>query len=153
MTPVGKDLDTFWSSLVGGVSGIGPITCFDVAAYKCRIAGEVRDFNPVQYFKTPKDVNRTDRFTQLAVGAANVACALVGGLPAGGGASQTSVADAAGARSQMAQWVNAAAVLTTLLFLPLLDFGGGLPPRTLPNTERQNTLRLVGRRSRHHARC
>ena len=53
----------------------------------------------------------------LAVGAASVACALVGGMPAGGGASQTSVADAAGARSQMAQWVNAAAVLTTLLFL------------------------------------
>jgi high affinity sulfate transporter 1 len=53
----------------------------------------------------------------LAVGAANVASAFVGGLPAGGGASQTAVADAAGARSQMAQWVNAAAVLITLLLL------------------------------------
>ena len=53
----------------------------------------------------------------LAVGAANVASALVGGLPAGGGASQTAVADKAGARSQMAQWINAAAVLVTLLFL------------------------------------
>jgi sulfate permease, SulP family len=53
----------------------------------------------------------------LAVGAANVASALVGGLPAGGGASQTAVADKAGARSQMAQWVNAAVVLVSVLFL------------------------------------
>ncbi len=53
----------------------------------------------------------------LAVGAANVASALVGGLPAGGGASQTAVADGAGARSQMTQWVNALVVLLTLLFL------------------------------------
>jgi sulfate permease, SulP family len=50
------------------------------------------------------------------VGTANVASALVGGLPAGG-ASQTAVADKAGARSQMAQWVNAAVVLVSLLFL------------------------------------
>jgi sulfate permease, SulP family len=56
----------------------------------------------------------------LAVGAANVASAFVGGMPAGGGASQTAVADAAGVRSQMAQWVNAAAVLITLLFLSRL---------------------------------
>jgi len=53
----------------------------------------------------------------LAVGAANIASALVGGMPSGGGTSQTAVADKAGARSQMAQWVNAAAVLATLLFL------------------------------------
>jgi len=53
----------------------------------------------------------------LAVGAANLAAALVGGMPAGGGTSQTAVADEAGARSQMAQWVNAGAALTTLLLL------------------------------------
>ena len=53
----------------------------------------------------------------LALGAANVASAMVGGLPAGGGASQTAVADGAGARSQMAQWVNAAVVLLCLLLL------------------------------------
>ena len=53
----------------------------------------------------------------LAVGVANVATALVGGMPSGGGTSQTAVSDKAGARSQMAQWVNAAAVLATLLFL------------------------------------
>jgi MFS superfamily sulfate permease-like transporter len=53
----------------------------------------------------------------LAIGAANVASALAGGLPAGGGTSQTAVADKAGAKSQMAQWVDAAAVLVTLLLL------------------------------------
>jgi sulfate permease, SulP family len=56
----------------------------------------------------------------LAVGAANVASALAGGLPAGGGASQTAVADKAGVRSQMAQWINAAAVLLTVLLLSRL---------------------------------
>jgi len=53
----------------------------------------------------------------LALGAANVAASLAGGMPSGGGASQTAIANAAGARSQMAQWVNAGAVLATLLFL------------------------------------
>ena len=53
----------------------------------------------------------------IAVGAANVAASFLGGMPAGGGTSQTAVADKAGARSQMAQWVNAAMVLVSLLFL------------------------------------
>jgi 3-oxoacyl-[acyl-carrier-protein] synthase II len=77
-TPVGNDLPTFWKNLTNGVSGVGPITHFDVSAYKCRIAGEVRDFNAVVHFKTPKDVNRTDRFTQLAVAAAKSAMADAG---------------------------------------------------------------------------
>ena len=53
----------------------------------------------------------------VAVGLANAASAFAGGMPAGGGTSQTAVVSAAGARSQMAQWVNAAAVLVSLLFL------------------------------------
>jgi sulfate permease, SulP family len=53
----------------------------------------------------------------LAVGAANLAASVVGGLPAGGGTSQTAVAAGAGARSQLAQWVNAGVVLIVLLFL------------------------------------
>jgi MFS superfamily sulfate permease-like transporter len=56
----------------------------------------------------------------LALGAANVASAFVGGLPSGGGASQTAIADKSGVRSQMAQWINAAAVLLTLLLLSRL---------------------------------
>jgi high affinity sulfate transporter 1 len=61
----------------------------------------------------PIDANRE----LFAVGIANVAAAVAGGMPAGGGTSQTAVADKAGARSPMAQWVNAAAVLLTLLLL------------------------------------
>jgi len=78
VTPVGSDLVTFWNNLTHGVSGIGPITHFDVTEFKCRIAGEVRGFVPVEHFKTPKDVNRTDRFTHLAVAAAKSAMADAG---------------------------------------------------------------------------
>jgi 3-oxoacyl-[acyl-carrier-protein] synthase II len=75
VTPVGNDLQSFWQNLTGGVSGIGLITHFDVSAYDCKIAGEVRDFEAVKHFKTPKDVRRTDRFTHLAVAAAKSAMA------------------------------------------------------------------------------
>jgi high affinity sulfate transporter 1 len=61
----------------------------------------------------PIDANRE----LLAIGAANLAAAMVGGMPAGGGTSQTAVADQAGARSQMTQWVSAAIALATLLLL------------------------------------
>jgi 3-oxoacyl-[acyl-carrier-protein] synthase II len=73
VTPLGNDIATFWDNLTHGRSGIGPITSFDASVYDCRIAGEVRDFDAVKYFKTPKDVRRTDRFTHLAVGAAKLA--------------------------------------------------------------------------------
>ena len=70
VTPVGKDLDTFWRNLRNGVSGIGRIQAFDTSAFDCQIAGEVRDFDPKNYFKNPKDVRRTDRYTHLAMAAA-----------------------------------------------------------------------------------
>jgi high affinity sulfate transporter 1 len=73
----------------------------------------------------PVDANRE----LLALGAANVAVAFVGGLPAGGGTSPTAVNDQAGARSQMSQWVAAAATLATLLFLA--DVIGLLPKAAL----------------------
>ncbi len=78
VTPVGNDIATFWSNLTNGVSGIGPITHFDVTQYRCRIAGEVKDFKAIEHFKTPKDINRTDRFTHLAVAAAKAAMADAG---------------------------------------------------------------------------
>jgi len=56
VTPVGNDVNTFWNNLIAGVSGIGPITQFDATAFDCRIAGEVRGFEAVKAFKTPKDV-------------------------------------------------------------------------------------------------
>jgi len=72
VTPVGNDLETFWAALKEGKSGIGRITAFDIAQYDCQIAGEVRNFDPKPFFKNPKDVRRTDRFVQLAMGAAKM---------------------------------------------------------------------------------
>jgi 3-oxoacyl-[acyl-carrier-protein] synthase II len=73
ITPVGNDLPTFWKSLTNGVSGIRAIQHFDVSQYECRIGGEVRDFDPKNFFKNPKDVRRTDRFAQMAMAAAKMA--------------------------------------------------------------------------------
>ena len=72
VTPIGKDLDSFWESLKAGRSGISRITAFDTEKFDCKIAGEVRDFQPAPFYKTPKDVKRTDRYTQFAVAAAKM---------------------------------------------------------------------------------
>src|SRR3954467_10714679 len=75
VTPVGNSLETFWSNLKNGVSGIRTIDAFDTAGYDCKIGGQVSDFDPKQFFKNPKDVRRTDRFTHLAMAAAKMALA------------------------------------------------------------------------------
>src|SRR5881398_1957334 len=75
VTPVGNDVERFWSNLKNGVSGIRAIDAFDTTAYDCKIGGQVRDFDPKPFFKNPKDVRRTDRFTQLAMAAAKMAVA------------------------------------------------------------------------------
>jgi len=73
ITPLGNDVETFWSNLKNGVSGIQIIDAFDTTGYDCKIGGQVRDFDPKPFFKNPKDVRRTDRFTQLAMAAAKKA--------------------------------------------------------------------------------
>src|SRR5216117_4224388 len=73
VTPVGNDVERFWSNLKNGVSGIRAIDAFDTTAYDCKIGGQVRDFDPEPFFKNPKDGRRTDRFTQLAMAAATMA--------------------------------------------------------------------------------
>jgi len=73
VTPLGSHIETFWSNLMNGVSGIHTIDTFDTAVYDCKIGGQVRDFDPKPFFKNPKDVRRTDRFTQLAMAAAKIA--------------------------------------------------------------------------------
>jgi 3-oxoacyl-[acyl-carrier-protein] synthase II len=73
ITPIGNELETFWRNLQDGVSGIDCITHFDTSAYDCRIAGEVRNFEPKNFFNNPKDVRRTDRYTHLAMAAAKMA--------------------------------------------------------------------------------
>jgi len=72
VTPVGNDLETFWKSLVEGKSGIGRIQAFDISNYDCQIAGEIKNFEPKNFFKNAKDVRRTDRFVQLAMAASKM---------------------------------------------------------------------------------
>src|ERR1700730_723813 len=72
VTPVGNELETFWRNLVEGKSGIGRIQAFDTANYDCKIGGEVRDFDPKNFFKNAKDVRRTDRFARLAMAASKM---------------------------------------------------------------------------------
>jgi high affinity sulfate transporter 1 len=80
-------------------------------------------------FRGPEDPPLDANRELVAVGAAGVASSFVGGMPAGGGTSQTAVTDKAGAKSQAAQIVGAAAVLATLLLLSRVI--GGLPKAAL----------------------
>lgn len=72
ISPVGIGKDAFWKSLVEGKSGIKKITRFDVAQYPCQVAGEVNDFDPLDYMSR-KEADRMDRSTQFAVAAAKLA--------------------------------------------------------------------------------
>ena len=72
ITPIGNDLEAYWQGLLAGKSGIGPITLFDASKHKCRIAGEVKGFDPLEYLDA-KDAKRTDRFAQFAISASKQA--------------------------------------------------------------------------------
>jgi 3-oxoacyl-[acyl-carrier-protein] synthase II len=76
-TPVGVGREKSWSELVRGQSGIRPFTLFDPARLKTRFGGEVPDFDPTTSLDKPS-VRRTDRYTQLAVVAADEAVADAG---------------------------------------------------------------------------
>ncbi len=70
VTPLGHDLETFWNNLISGQCGIDRITAFDAAAFDTQIAGEVRNFDPAPAFPSPKEIRRTDRYSQFGVYAA-----------------------------------------------------------------------------------
>ena len=72
LTPLGLDRESSWQALLAGKSGIGPISGFDASDYSCRIAGEVRGFDPLNVMEK-KDVRRTDPFTHFAVAATSEA--------------------------------------------------------------------------------
>jgi 3-oxoacyl-[acyl-carrier-protein] synthase II len=74
ITPVGNTLEDYWDSLMAGRSGIGPITRFDASEHNCRIAGEVKGFDPEDFINR-KDAKRMDRFAQFAVAASKQAIA------------------------------------------------------------------------------
>ncbi len=68
-SPVGSDKSTFWNNIINGKSGISAVESFDVSQYPCRIAGEIKNFDPSVYMEK-KEAKRVDRFTQLGVAAA-----------------------------------------------------------------------------------
>lgn len=75
LAPNGIGLAPFWESLVAGRSGIGTITRFDATAFKSRIAGEVTDFEPLDYIDVKYKPRRMARHTQFAFAAMKMALA------------------------------------------------------------------------------
>ena len=72
VTPLGNTALKTWTALVAGASGIRRITKFDTSAFPCRIAGELKGFDPLA-FMTAKEALRTDPFIQYALAAAMMA--------------------------------------------------------------------------------
>src|SRR5256885_15970936 len=72
VTPIGSDLETVWSNLVEGVSGVGPITHFDCSDYSTRIAAEVKGFEPERYMDK-KTARHLGRYCQFALAASKLA--------------------------------------------------------------------------------
>jgi 3-oxoacyl-[acyl-carrier-protein] synthase II len=70
VTPLGQQLDVFWNNLISGQCGIDRISSFDPSALDTQIAGEVIKFDPAPAFPSPKEVRRTDRYSQFGVYAA-----------------------------------------------------------------------------------
>ncbi len=90
LSPVGLDTPSTWRSLLAGTSGVGMIENFDPGEIPCRIAAEIRDFDPTQ-FMDRKLARRIDRFVQFAIVAANEAIADSGIEIAGSAAERVGV--------------------------------------------------------------
>ncbi|MEQ1801560.1 MAG: beta-ketoacyl-ACP synthase II [Gammaproteobacteria bacterium] len=82
ISPVGNDLETAWKQVVGGHSGIGPITDFDVSQFSTRFAGSIRDFDASQYVPA-KELKKMDPFMHFGIAAASQAITHAG-LPDSG---------------------------------------------------------------------
>jgi 3-oxoacyl-[acyl-carrier-protein] synthase II len=74
VTPLGNDVPAYWSGLVAGRSGVGPISAYDASGYAVRIAAEIKDLD-VNALLGRKRARRSDRFTQVALIAADEAVA------------------------------------------------------------------------------
>jgi 3-oxoacyl-[acyl-carrier-protein] synthase II len=72
ISPLGNDVQTMWKNILAGKSGVGHITHYDTTEFQCKIAAEVKDFNPVALFGN-REARRMDRFSQFAVAAATQA--------------------------------------------------------------------------------
>ena len=69
---LGIGTEQVWEKLLAGTAGVGPITQFDASAFDCRIAAEIRDFDPLNWIPK-KELKKMGRFIQLAMAAADFA--------------------------------------------------------------------------------
>jgi 3-oxoacyl-[acyl-carrier-protein] synthase II len=72
ITCVGKGVDGFWNGILAEKTGISPISSFDVSGFGVRVAGEIKDWNPEEFF-APHRLKRLDRYAQFAVASAKLA--------------------------------------------------------------------------------
>jgi 3-oxoacyl-[acyl-carrier-protein] synthase II len=70
VTPLGNSVDAFWNNLIAGQCGVDKITSWDASPFDTQIAAQVKDFDPVPAFPSPKEIRRTDRYSQFGVHAA-----------------------------------------------------------------------------------
>src|SRR5579863_2860048 len=70
VSALGTDVETFWSNLISGKGGVDKISTFDPSRFDTQIAAEVKNFDPAPAFPSPKEIRRTDRFSQFGVHAA-----------------------------------------------------------------------------------
>ena len=66
ITPIGNNVEEFWKGIKEGVCGIDEITLFDTTDYKVKLAGELKNYNPEEYFEK-KETRRLDRYAQIAI--------------------------------------------------------------------------------------
>jgi len=72
VSPLGIGTEATWQAVLQGKNGVGPITAFDATDFACRIAGEVKGFDPYQYIEK-KEVKKMGRFIQFAIAASDCA--------------------------------------------------------------------------------
>ncbi len=72
LSPIGLDKEELQKNVIAGKSGIKPITRFDASLCPCKLAGEIRDFDPLNYI-SEKEASRTERCTQFSLAAAQMA--------------------------------------------------------------------------------
>lgn len=72
VSPLGNNVQTTWTNMINGINGIDRVTRFDATDFKSKLAAEVKDFDPLQYF-AKSELRRTDLYTQYALAAATQA--------------------------------------------------------------------------------
>ena len=67
VSSLGQEIEPFWKRILEGECGVDQISLFDASQYDCKIAAEVRGFDPTPAFPTPKELRRTDRFSHFGI--------------------------------------------------------------------------------------